>query len=159
MVNCEADVLRVFIPTNQYAKSGKPKGMDGFNEIIAQNRSGIEVASKCERENVRHCAWHIRLAMADAGWQPLTKETACECSVHMTHVEPNRKRDVPNVYAASKYVLDALTARHKRGCGAIYDDSVRWLVNFVQSVKVDRAEPGIGLVVIRYSMREGDARG
>ena len=145
----QTEVLRVWIPTNRKYKSGKPAGMDGFNEIIKQNRSGIKVASRCERENITHCAWYIRKAMTMAEWQALTKDTACVCSVYMNHIEPNRQRDVPNVYAASKYVLDALTARHRLGCGAIYDDSVRWLDHFTQKVSVNAQEPGIELVIIR----------
>lgn len=146
-----AESLHVWIPTNRYYDNGNPAGMDGLNEIIDSNRRDKNMGARIEKENVEWCAWHIRQAMAHAGWKPLTKDTACECIVYMRIVEANRRRDVSNVYAGTaKYVLDACTARHALGVGAIYDDSVRWLSTFVQKIAVDPREPGIDLTIIRY---------
>ena len=147
----QAESPHVWIPTNRYYDSGDPAGMDGLNEIIDSNRRDKNMGARIEKENVEWCAWHIRQAMAKAGWQALTKETACECIVYMRIVEANRRRDVPNVYAGvAKYVLDACTSKHELGAGAIYDDSVRWLPTFNQKIAVDPRAPGVDLTIIRY---------
>ena len=40
--------LRVWIPTNRSYANRSPKGMDGWNEIVRQNRKGKDFAAKCE---------------------------------------------------------------------------------------------------------------
>ena len=147
-----AESLRVWIPTNRFYDNGKPAGMDALNEIIDANRRSKNMGARLEREDVEWCAWHIRKAMLEAGWASLTEKTACECIVYMRIVEPSRRRDVPNVYGGcAKYVLDACTARHELGTGAIYDDSVRWLSTFNQKIAVDPRKPGIDLTIIRLT--------
>ena len=152
--------LHVWIPTNRYYDNGRPAGMDALNEIIEANRKGRDVGARLERENVEWCAWYVRKAMLEAGWRPLTRETALECIVYMRIVEPSRRRDVPNVYGGcAKYALDALTARHELGAGAIYDDSVRWLSTFNQKIAVDPDNPGIDLTIIRLNERSAGSHG
>ena len=147
--------LHVWIPSNRSYDSGEPAGMDGLNEIIDANRRNKYVGARLEQEDVLWCAWYIRMAMVKAGWKPLDSATACECAVHMKIVEPNCRRDVPNVYAGTaKYTLDACTARHQSGSGAIYDDSVRWLKAFSQEIEVDPERPGIDLTITRLDSND-----
>lgn len=142
--------LHIWIPTNRTYDDGSPKGMDGWNEILAANRKGKRVGARNERENVCWCAWYIKQAMLEWDWEPMRdKEKATRCHLVITFFEPNARRDVPNIYGQTKYAIDALTARHKYGAGAIYDDSQRWLHPKIDMRVVVHAEHvGISITVI-----------
>ena len=147
--------LHIWIPTNRYYSGLKPRGMDGWNEIIKENRKGKLAGARLESENVRHCAAHIKRAMLEGGWKPMRdKETAVRCALSITFFEPNVRRDVPNIYGQTKFAIDALTARHRYGAAAIYDDSQRWLhpqIDMRVAVMPDHV--GISMTVIAL---EGD---
>ena len=142
--------LRIWIPSNRKYDDGTPRGMDGWNELITENRKGIKAGSRIERENVCWCAWYIKQAMAEQGWPAMREKAyAVRCKVYMRFIEPNSRRDVPNVYGQQKFALDALTARHRYGAGAIFDDSQRWLDgNVHMRVSVERERAGIEITVI-----------
>ena len=145
--------LHVFIPTNRAYESrrnyGKPRGMDGLNELIAQNRANRYFAAKRERENVTWCARFVRQAMRVAGYAPMTVSDRCRCYVYVTIVEPHDLRDVPNVIGGVlKYTLDALTARNAHGTGAIWDDNTKWMPKLVPSIRIDQTNPGLEITVI-----------
>lgn len=142
--------LHIWIPTNRAYDDGSPKGMDGWNEILAANRKGKRVGARNERENVCWCAWYIKQAMLEWDWEPMRdKEKATRCHLVITFFEPNARRDVPNIYGQTKYAIDALTARHKYGAGAIYDDSQRWLHPKIDMRVVTHPEHvGISITVI-----------
>ena len=145
--------LHVWIPSNRTYGDGRPKAMDGLNEIIDSNRADRHMGARIERENVEWCAFFIIRAMRRQKWAPMrTKDTATPAKVYITFVEANRKRDVPNIYGGGlKYALDALTRIQggKFGSAAIYDDSVAWLKECVPSIRVDKKKPGIEITVIR----------
>lgn len=101
--------------------------MDGWNEIKSALESNRQTGAKLMRENVKHVAAWARLAMHKARWAPMRDESAAACTVSLTFVERDHRRDVGNIHGGAKYALDALTARHRYGAGAIYDDSQRWL--------------------------------
>lgn len=145
--------LRVWIPTNRKYTSnrnrGRPKGMDGLNEIISQNRANKNFGARIEQENLLHCAWHIRKAMRKAGYARMDEADRCRCNVYVNIIEPNDQRDVANVFGGVlKYALDALTARNKNGAGAIWDDNTQWMPRLVPSIRVDPDNPGIEITVI-----------
>lgn len=145
--------LHVTIPTNRAYTSGrnwgKPKGMDGLNEIISQNRTDRQFGARKERENVMWCARFVRQAMRQAGYAPMTEADRQRCLVYVTVIEPHDQRDVPNVYGGVlKYALDALTARNKHGTGAIWDDNTRWMPKLVPSIRMDPQHVGIEITVI-----------
>ena len=154
-----SEPLRVWIPSNRTYRDGRPKAMDGLNELIDANRADRQVGARVERENVEWCRYFAVRAMRDQGWAPMQeKSDAVPCRVHIAFVEANRRRDVSNIYGGGcKYVLDALTrTRHDRhgrvtkiGAGAIYDDSVRWLTSCETAVRVDAKRPGIDITVWR----------
>ena len=146
-------VLRVFIPTNRAYESkrnwGKPKGMDGLNEIISQNRTDKNVGAAIERQNLIWCTRFIKAAMRKAGYERMTDADRQRCNVYVTIIEPHDQRDVPNVYGGVlKYALDALTARNKNGAGAIWDDNTKWMPKLVPSIRIDPKNPGIEITVI-----------
>ena len=151
--------LRVWIPSNRTYADGRPKAMDGLNEIIDANRSGYQVGAALERENLEWCYFFIKRAMGQQHWAAMQeKEQAVPAEVYITFVEANQRRDVSNIYGGGcKYVLDALSrARYdkhgnvtKLGAAAIYDDSVRWLKRCIPRVRVNKEKPGIEITVYR----------
>lgn len=127
------NILSYHIPTNRSTATGKLKGLDGMNEIIAQNRISPRAGARLEAENVRWCMYYCNRAMEHSRhFKPIYQHQAV---VDITFIEPERKphRDIPNVYGALKFVLDSITRERttkrsiKPGCGAIYDDSPDWL--------------------------------
>lgn len=130
--------LGFFVPSNRCTNKGNLRGLDGFNEIIAANRTGYRVGAKQERENLHHVMTFARAAMISLKFEPI--ETKAQ--VDITLIEPNERRDVSNVIAASKYILDALTRPRgkKPGVGLIVDDSPKWCeVNVSVQVKQGKA--------------------
>ena len=150
--------LHIWIPTNRAYDDGRPKAMDGLNELIGDARTDRQMAARIERENVEWCVFFIRRAMGRQSWRPIQdKQHARPCEVMLTFVEANRRRDVSNIVGGGmKYVLDALTRTRydrrgrvtKAGAAAIYDDSMRWLSDCTTRVRVDPLKPGINVTVI-----------
>lgn len=90
--------LHVWIPSNRKYDDGRPKAMDGLNEIIADNRAHKNKGARVERENVMWCAWYILQAMRNQNWAPMnTKDRASPVRIFITFVEVHDRRDVPNV--------------------------------------------------------------
>lgn len=144
--------LRCFIPTNRAYTSernwGKPRGMDGLNELVAQNRASRYFGADKERENVMWCARFVRQAMQREGYAPMREGDRQRCAVQVVVYEPNDQRDVPNVLGGVlKYALDALTARNKNGTGAIWDDNVKWMPQLETSIVVNPDLVGIQITV------------
>ena len=145
--------LHVWIPSNRTYDDGRPKAMDGLNEIISDNRTHRNKGARIEQENVSWCAWYILQAMRQQHWAPMkTKDMACPVRIFITFVEVHDRRDVPNVIGGGlKYVLDALSRPRgtKGGAAAIYDDSRKWVKRIVPSIDVNPLNPGIELTVVR----------
>jgi len=149
--------LHVWIPTNRAYDDGRPKAMDGLNELIDSNRTDRQMGARVEKDNVEWCTFFIRRAMHSQHWRPMQdKRHAKPCEVILEFVEANRRRDVSNIVGGGmKYVLDALTRTRydrrgrvtKPGAAAIYDDSMRWLTNCTTWVRVDPRKPGIQVTV------------
>ena len=138
--------LSVWIPTNRRYKSGKPKAMDGLNEIIRYNRTNVNMAARIEREDIEWCSVYIKQAMLRYGWKPMRDaEKAAPVVAYVTFVEANYRRDRSNIVGGGlKYLLDALTRT-----GAIYDDSPRWLTEEHHQVIVDPESVGIQVLIAR----------
>lgn len=150
--------LRVFVPSNRVGEDGMPTHMDGWNEILREYKKNRHKGASVELENVEWVAWHVKEAMADQGWSPMeNKDDAVPCHVHLTFVERDRKRDIPNIHGGAKYAMDALTHRHLRGASAIYDDSRRWCVDVTYGVTIDPISPGMLIVVRAMEPRERKA--
>ena len=147
------DELNVWIPSNRAFKDGRPKGMDGLNEIIAQNRASRYKGAQIERENVEWCSWYILKAMRDQRWPAMhTLELAYPVRVIVRFVEANGARDVSNIVGGGlKYLLDALSRPRGRklGTAAIYDDSPKWIAELETHVSISPSSPGIAVTVIR----------
>ena len=145
--------LHIWIPSNRVYDNGRPKAMDGLNEIIRDNRAHRNKGARIERENVEWCAWYIHQAMRLQGWEPMAdKFHASPVSIAITFYETNNMRDIPNIIGGGlKYVLDALSRPRggKGGAAAIYDDSRKWIDSLVTAVEVAPDNPGIRILVVR----------
>lgn len=142
--------LHVWVPTNRVDAQCRYTHVDGWNELKKAYESNRNIGSSVMRENVKHVATHTRLAMMRQRWHPMTRANAQPCKVTLTFVERDRRRDVGNIHGGAKYALDALTARHKFGAGAIYDDSTKWLPEIeyrIAYVGKEWDEPGIAITV------------
>lgn len=53
-----------------------------------------------------------------------------DCEIYIIFTEPNRKRDVDNVYSAMKYILDGL-----KNARIIKDDSPKWVRDIHPSIR------------------------
>lgn len=150
-----AGLLDVWVPTNRHDDSGRPTHMDGWNEIVSAYKSNKYKGAAREAENVQHVAFYVARAMRSQGWARMaSKDDAVSCSVKITFVERDRRRDIGNVHGAAKYALDALTHRHKSGASAIYDDSQMWLTQIAYEVAVDASQPGMRIVIRELTPRE-----
>lgn len=149
-----SDCLHIWVPTNRVDRRGRYTHMDGWNEIKSAFESGRNVGSNLIREDVKRVATWTLLAMRRYGWEPMDATNASPCAVRITFVERDHKRDVGNIHGGAKYALDGLTARHKYGAGAIYDDSQRWLPRVeyeIDYVGKEYTEPGMAITVQRLS--------
>jgi hypothetical protein len=154
--------LVVWVPSNRKYEDGRPRAMDGINELIAKSRTGYNVGAAAEKNDVRWCKYNIMRAMAQQGWKPMRfKEDAFAVDVHLKLVETNTRRDVPNIIGgAFKYVFDALSRPRagngvKDGASAIYDDSQKWLKGITWEIEVDPSDPGIEITVRRHESEQG----
>lgn len=116
--------MEFFIPSNRTTRTGRIKGLDGFNEIIAANRINRQVGAKQERENLHNVMTFALAAKVHQKFKPIEGKA----HVHIEVIEPNNKRDVSNLFAVSKYVLDGITRPRgkKPGAGLIVDDSQKY---------------------------------
>lgn len=147
------DTLEFFVPTNRHGKNGAKRGMDGMNDIVRQSRGKAVYANIRKCENEQHVARYAREAIEEQGWE-------CKDTLHtvvLTFIEPDERRDDDNVFAGSKYVLDALCEPqgtekrriHSNGAGAIPDDDPLHVCLLCQRGKPDRNNPGIMVKIIR----------
>lgn len=152
-IPAEYERLHVWIPSNRTYGDGRPKAMDGLNEIIADNRTHRMAGAKAERENVYHCMLYIRQAMLRQHWKPMkTRETAQPVQILVTFYEVHDRRDISNVIGGGlKYLLDALSRpRGKQaGAAAIYDDSRKWVTRISPDVQLDPENPGIDVLLLK----------
>lgn len=128
----------------------------GLNEIMKAQRTfskGRPDRQKHQAE--QHVSSIAATAMEDQGWTA----PGGRCSVTLTFVEMGRNRDPDNVFGGAKYILDALCEptlmrvdkrtgtevwRHRSGCGAIHDDSQRYVeLHCAIAAETDRRNPGV----------------
>lgn len=149
--------LCFFVPSNYRNRHGSRKGpWWGMNEIMQSQRTyGKRTVDRQKLGAETHVARIARAAMEEQGWQ--APEGRCE--VILTFVEMGRSRDPDNIFGGAKYILDALCEptfmrvdkrsgkevwKHRSGCGAIHDDSQRYVtLRCAIAERTDRQEPGV----------------
>ena len=143
-------LIEFFIPTNRY-RNGKPTHVDGWNEYIKAVNVNRYIGNAREQENVSHVEQWARVAMVQQRFNP----PKAFAQLAITFVEPNRRRDVSNVYGGLKWVLDGLSrprGSKRRGAGLIVDDSPKW-VEVAPRVEIDPKRPGLK---VQCSFVEGE---
>lgn len=133
--------LEFFVPANRYDGKGRRTHLDGLNELIAAHNKGRKAAARVKRQNGRNAEVHCLAAMRAAGWR--TPEG--RCTVTLTFVEVDRRRDPDNIYGGAKFLLDGITlprGQKRYGAGAIVDDSQRYVRLQFPDPVVDRSHPG-----------------
>ena len=78
--------------------------LPSLNEVIKDNRSGWQVASKRKREIEETIGYYIMAARRRGTIRPTDDPVVIEINWH----ESTRKRDVDNIQSAQKFILDAL---------------------------------------------------
>ena len=78
--------------------------LPSLNEVIKDNRSGWQVASKRKREIEETIGYYIMAARRRGTIRPTDEPVVIEINWH----ESTRKRDVDNIQSAQKFILDAL---------------------------------------------------
>lgn len=151
MATMASDRLEFFVPSNRVDKRGRPTHMDGINDIVGAARANAYLSAKKKREDTEWVASFARRAMRDGGWAV----PSCPVSVETIWYETSPSRDLDNVYGGVKYVLDALCTparwsekrgtytRNPFGCGAIVDDSRKFVSQLAFGVMVDKRNPGV----------------
>ena len=138
--------LHFFVPSNRTNKHGRPTHVDGWNEYIKAVNTHRMVGANLERENVKLVSEYAMVAMRNQRFRP----PVVPCEVHVTFVEVNQRRDVPNVFGGLKWVLDGLSRPRGSkylGAGAIFDDSPKW-VTVHPHIRIDPSNPGVEIDVI-----------
>ena len=94
--------------------------LPGFNEAIASSKVGRGKFNRYarEKEEIQSCLY---LMLMDAGIRAFR-----QCRIGFTWIEPDRKRDIDNIAAGKKYILDALV-----GLGVLKDDSWKYVKGFL----------------------------
>ena len=131
--------LRFFVPSNRTTRTGQLRGLDGLNEIIHANRTNKYMGAVQERENLRNVMQFADAAMINERFEPIEGKAHVKIEI----IEPHAKRDVSNVIAASKFLLDGITRPrgNKPGVGLIVDDSPYWCELEI-TVKVEPKKAG-----------------
>lgn len=148
--------LCFFVPSD---RPGRP--WYGLNDIMqAAKLSGPRRPDRQKLKAEKHVAEKAWAAMVAQGWT----EPECRCDVILTFVEMGRNRDPDNIFGGAKYVMDALCAplfhhrdkqgkevwRHMNGCGAIHDDSQRYVrLRCAIADETSRRNPGVWVRIIR----------
>ncbi len=110
--------------------------LPGNNEFIAANRTNFYVGNKLKKDAQKLVCAEIRQQL---------RGLHIGGSVFLTYrfYEPNRKRDLDNVFAgASKVIQDALVA-----CEVLVNDSQRYIRGFTTLFDVDSNDPRIEIEI------------
>lgn len=92
--------------------------LPGLNEMIAEARKGTFPSVRQKREWTELCAWEARAARLPSLNVPVR--------IKIRWIEPRSNRDVDNVAAGAKYVLDGLV-----NAGVLRDDDRTSVVGII----------------------------
>jgi len=105
-----------------------PMKLPSLNEVNRVNRTHWSQGAKLKTEIESIIGW----AIVNAQLKPVKKYP---CKIGVVYYEPNKRRDIDNVYSSNKFILDALQRQ-----GILKNDNpncVSQIVNTVIYGKVD----------------------
>lgn len=110
-----------------------PARLPGFNEAIASSKAGRGRFNRYAREKEEIESW-ICGSLREFKLPRFSK-----CKIGFTWVEPDRRRDIDNISAGKKYILDALVA-----LGVLPDDSWKHVKGFLpENFEADKNNWGV----------------
>jgi Holliday junction resolvase RusA-like endonuclease len=95
----------------EFVISGK---LPGLNEILTEYKKHFQVGARQKREQTERVEWAILAAKLPVFTTPV--------GIRIRWFEPNKRRDIDNIAAGTKFILDALVCTHK-----IPNDNQRWV--------------------------------
>ena len=110
-----------------------PVRLPGLNEIIGMSKAGRGRFNRYAREKEEIQNW-ICESLREFKLPKFQK-----CKIGFTWVEPDRRRDIDNISAGKKYILDALVA-----LGVLPDDSWKHVKGFLpENFEADKNNWGV----------------
>lgn len=110
-----------------------PARLPGFNEAIASSKAGRGRFNRYAREKEEIESW-ICGSLREFKLPKFKK-----CLIGFTWIEPDRRRDIDNISAGKKYILDALVS-----LGVLPDDSWKHVKGFLpESFEADKNNWGV----------------
>lgn len=110
-----------------------PVRLPGFNEAIASSKAGRGRFNRYAREKEQIQEW-ICGSLREFKIPRFSK-----CKIGFTWIEPDRRRDIDNISAGKKYILDALVE-----LGVLPDDSWKHVKGFLpESFEADKNNWGV----------------
>lgn len=116
--------------------------LPSLNEYINACRTNVFKANKMKQTS-------DNTVILSARRDGLTRIDKYPIKVKVTFYESNSKRDVDNVAFANKFILDGLVKAH-----IIEDDSQKYVKEIHSTVKVDKANPRVEVVLIQPEQPE-----
>lgn len=114
-----------------------PGRLDGLNEYTKANRGNKYQGNSTKRKNQERIFWAIR----EAKLRIIDKYPV---KLKITWYEPNLRRDVDNITMGVKFILDELVRE-----SILIDDSQKFVKGIYHTVKVDKENPRIEVVIER----------
>lgn len=112
-----------------------PKRLEGFNEYTTSNRSNPRKGNRVKhREQLK-----VSEAIRNDHLMPIHKPVV----VNITWYEKDNRRDVDNITAAKKFIMDSLVETK-----VLKDDSRRYVKQIVDTVHTDKDNPRIEVELI-----------
>lgn len=119
--------------------------LPSLNEVIKDNRSGWQVASKRKRELEEVIGYYIIAARRRGTIRPIDEPVVIEIEWH----ESTKKRDVDNIQSAQKFILDALQKQ-----GILINDNRKYVKQIYHQVVDD--EKDFVIVVLRNASESNE---
>lgn len=127
------DVIPEVTVYHDQAEIFLPARLPGFNEAIASSKVGRGKFNRYAREKEQIQQWICGVL---SGCKiPRFKK----CRIGFTWIEPDRRRDIDNISAGKKYILDALVS-----LGVLPDDSWKHVKGFLpENFEADKNNWGV----------------
>lgn len=111
-----------------------PGRLPGLNEVVDAARTHWSKGALHKKQFTDLCGWYVRAARVPVFKTPV--------EVHIAWFEANKKRDLDNVQAGAKFILDALVATER-----IENDGPQYVRLVRHEVKVDPVNPRIEVTI------------
>jgi len=115
-----------------------PGRLPGLNEIIAAAKEHFGSYANMKDEYTASIAWLAKKL-------PKYEKVA----LIITWYEPDKRRDLDNIMAGQKFILDGLVA-----AGTIPNDSQKYVRGIIHRFKVDRKNPRVEVEIVDVEKNE-----